>query len=158
MENVFDTPRPEGSAVVITNALDERGFATAGFDLATHQVVAADDPAADFHFEAWSEAGWQHRVIYTGAYGSDGAEVQIQDMGWTESFEEIGYAPPDAGWSETGSGEAIAGHTYVLLTQQGSSGYYAKIRVWAVDGNHITFDWAYQVDPWNRELAVPDGR
>ncbi len=154
IEEVWDTARPEGSAVTITNALNGQGLVTAGFDLSTQRVVAGDDPAADFHFEYYEEGGWEHFLLLTGEVGGDGLGVRIQDMGWTANFDEIGFAPPDDGWSETGTAEAIREHTYVLLTQEGSNGYYAKIRLAAVSPSHITFDWAFQTDPWNRQLVV----
>lgn len=154
VEEVWDTPRPEGTAVTLTNALDGQGIETAGFDLSAHRVVAGDDPAADFHFEYYEDGGWEHFLLLTGELGGDGLDIRIQDMGWTANFDEIGFAPPDDGWSETGTAEAIREHTYVLLTQEDGSGYYAKIRLEAVSPSHITFDWAFQGDPWNRQLVV----
>ncbi len=156
VELVKDTPRPEGTAVTLTNALDPSGLATAGFDLSTQRIVAGDDPAADFHFEYYVDGGWEHFVLLTGEVGGNGLDVQIQDMGWTSGFDEIGYAPP-AGWSASGAVEAIREHTYVLLTRDGANGYYAKIRLAVVTPSHITFDWAFQADPWNQELVVGPG-
>ena len=153
-DSVQDTPRPDGFSVVLTNAEDPGARDSAGFDLESKLIVAADDPRADFHYVHYEDNGMDHYLIQTGVWNGAWDHVQVQDMGWTDSFDEIGYAP-SGGWSESGIAEAIAGHTYVLLTQEGSNGYYAKIWLRAVSSSHITFDWAYQADPWNRELSVP---
>jgi len=153
-ESVQDTPRPDGFSVVLTNADDPSTRDSAGFDLETKQVVSADDPRADFYFLSYEESGLDHHLIQTGVFNGVWEHVQIQDMGWTDSFDDIGYAP-SGGWSGTGIAEAVTGHTYVLLTVDMADGYYAKIWLRAVSSSHMTFDWAYQTDPWNRELSVP---
>lgn len=37
-------------------------------------------------------------------------------------------------------------------------GNYAKIRMTAVSDSYVTFDWAYQTNPNNPELAPPAPR
>lgn len=148
-EEVWDTARPEGHDVTLSNALDAEGYATAGFDLSAPRLVPADSPQADFWYEC--DAGGL-RLLFAGSalYWPDDAG-EIQDMGWTGDFDEISFAPPDAGWSPTVTAEAIAGHTYVLLTR---SGNYAKIRVTAASPRWVTFDWALQTVNWNRQLIA----
>ena len=46
--------------------------------------------------------------------------------------------------------EVIEGHVYALLTPDGN---FAKIHVITVSDTTITFDWAYQIDPGNPQLA-----
>lgn len=153
-----DTPRPEGGPVSMNNSLESINYA--GFDLSRGERVSRADPNADFHYKYWLDTG--EAFLFTGWYDSSGENVLIQDMGYTESFEEIGFGPPSDEWiwSPSGIVEAIPGHTYVLLTLVGESGYYAKIRLTsvetAVSPSYVTFDWAYQKAPWNRELKVPE--
>jgi hypothetical protein len=96
--------------------------------------------------------GWNSASadIYTEYVPADGVffinvtdvNTDIQDMGFTESLDDISYAPP-SGWSAVGWVEAIVGHTYIIWT---SDDHYAKIRVTAISGSGVTFDWAYQLD------------
>ncbi|MCK4305791.1 MAG: hypothetical protein KAY24_16255 [Candidatus Eisenbacteria sp.] len=155
LENVWDTPRPGGADAVISSALEHpENPENAGFDLSQERVVNGSDPRADFHYQYWMDT--QEAFIVTEHWGGTGAHVLIQDMGWTADFDEIGFAPPDDGWSPSGVVEAIQHHTYVLLTLEGGYGYYAKIRLTAVSPSHIRFDWAFQADPWNQQLMAED--
>lgn len=150
-EEVWDTPRPEGYDVTLANALHPDGYLHSGFDLSAEARVPHDDTQCDFWYE-YDPSGGVH-LLYAGSSGfwPDDA-TEIQDMGWTSDLAEIDFAPPDAGWSPTQSAEAIAAHTYVLVTRGGN---YAKIRVTDVGANSITFDWAFQGVPWNRQLIAP---
>ena len=127
LEEVRDTPRPEGFSVTISNALSSDGYDTAGFDLSSATRVAANSPGSDFWYEYYEDMG--HGLLVAGSelYWPEDA-AQIQDMGWTWDFDEIDVAPPDEGWSPTDITEAIREHTYVLLTR---AGCYAKIRLTA---------------------------
>lgn len=149
-EEIREIPRPEGFEVAISNALDAGGAQTAGFDLSARSCVAFDDPGADFWYEFDAQGGVQLLVAGSGAYWPEDS-AEIQDMGWTEHFDEIGFAPPDVGWSPTATAEAILDHTYVLLTR---SGNYAKIRVTAVGPASLIFDWAFQSAAWERQLIT----
>lgn len=139
-ETVYDTPRPEG--------FDERLFdytqypSYAGWDFSQYKVVPYNDINCDFYFGYDKSYGAYY--LYIGTPGG-----LIQDMGYTSSFDEIGYAPRD-GWSETGMVEAIKGHTYIIWTWDN---HFAKIRIKALYPNYIIFDWAYQIDPGNPELV-----
>jgi hypothetical protein len=147
-EEVWDTPRPEGHESV-ANANVPGGHAMAGFDLAERAVVSADSPAADFYYVHTDAAGG-YLVAGSEFYGSN-ETTEIQDMGWTDTFDEIGFAPSQ-GWSPTGTAEPIFGHVYVLLTRDG---HYAKIRITeAVTPEHVAFDWAFQLDLENRQLGM----
>jgi hypothetical protein len=137
-------------AVAITDARTEldRG----GFDLSWPGIVSADDPDADFHYQYFPET--QEAFLVTEHLEGSGSRVQAQDMGMTGDFDEISFAPVD-GWSPSGFLEAIAGHTYVFLTWERGSQYYAKIRLLSVGPDHITFDWAFQTAAGNVQLDVP---
>jgi hypothetical protein len=80
--------------------------------------------------------------------------VEIQDYGYAGNFDAIGYAPDD-GWAPSRSVEAIPKHMYFLQLLEGTDIHYAKIYVTAVTGDHATFNWAFQTDPYNPDLAPP---
>ena len=138
-EFVLDTPRPQGSNRTIFDFYQQPGFA--GWDLAARQVVAWTDQDCDFYLEYVGGDG----VFYFNV-GDD--TTDIQDMGYTETLDDIDYSP-EFGWSQNGWSEVIFGHTYIIWT---ADNHFAKIRVTSINSNSITFDWAYQVDWGNREL------
>jgi hypothetical protein len=146
-EEVWDTPRPEGVAALSARDVD---IETAGFDLSTGEVVAADSRSADFYYVVDEFGG----VIYAGSlYYTEEDLTDIQDMGATaDGFDEIDFAPDNTGWSPLRYVEAIEGHTYVLLTR---TNRYAKIRLTGVGGDQLAFQWAYQSVEWNRQLKHP---
>jgi hypothetical protein len=144
-EEVFDTPRPEGYDVTLHDF--DTISDSCGFNLSTRQVV---------EFETYNETQADFYLDYDNGHlfvcvAKD--FTYLQDMGYTESLHEIDYAP-SGGWSLWGRAEAIPYHTYVILTQDD---HYAKIRLTTVSAakHRVVFDWAYQTDPGNRELAVP---
>lgn len=138
-DTIFDTPRPAGFGATLTNFLD--GVTGAGWDFSVASTRASNDVATD---------------IYFGDNGSIGqlfardTQTDIQDMGFASSLDAIDYAP-SAGWSPTGTVEAIAGHCYVVWTRDN---HFAKFRITSVSGAAVVFDWAYQTDPGNGELLV----
>uniref|UniRef100_A0A7C4XJA2 Fibronectin type-III domain-containing protein n=1 Tax=candidate division WOR-3 bacterium TaxID=2052148 RepID=A0A7C4XJA2_UNCW3 len=140
-ETVFDTPRPEGYNEKLFDYSEYPDFS--GWDFSSYKVVPYNYPHCDFYFG------------YDNQFGSSFLYIQnpgglIQDMGYTSSFDEIGYAPTD-GWSTSGMAEAINGHTYVIWTWDN---HFAKIRITSVNSSYVVFDWAYQIDPGNPELVV----
>lgn len=136
-ENVFDTPRPEGFGVTLTNA--NTTPATSGFDFSPpHTRRSSTDVLTDVYYDA--ATGYL-------IYAVNG--VKIQDAGYV-ALVDVDYAPNDTGWSSDGIVEAIPGHSYILLTPEG---HYAKFEVVSRATASIVIDWAYQVDPDNRELA-----
>jgi hypothetical protein len=148
-ETLFDTPRPEGTGVVLDNYLDTatRG----GYDFSTFSVQPWDDPQADVYF------GYNGTVFQM--FAADSA-TDIQDYGHAASLDAVDYAP-SAGWSPSGTVELIEGHCYVVWTRDD---HYAKFRVTDVRPggasapDRVVFDWAYQVDPGNRELRAQHSR
>ena len=153
IEEVSDTPRPQGGPVTI-NVAREGALENAGFDLARGVPVLADDPSADFHYR-FNPAGYGE--IRTDAWEAQVLNVWGQDMGFTYSFEEISFAPED-GWSATGILEVIAYHTYVLLTVERDYGYYSKIWVKSASPSGLTFEWAHQAVPGNIQLVAAMGK
>ena len=136
-EDVFDTPRPEGTIIIPEISTDPT---IAGLDLSTQSRVSWNDPNADIYLD--TVAG----IFYINATDT---LTDLQDMGYTESFDDIGYAPT-TGWSENGWAEVILGHTYVIWTRDL---HYAKLRVTTITSSFVDFQWAYQLDQDNPELV-----
>jgi hypothetical protein len=139
-DTVFDTPRPEGFNQKIFDFTIYPEYA--GWDFSNYIIVPYNDPYCDIYFGYDEHLGSYY--FYIRRPGG-----LIQDMGYTSSFDEIGYAPDD-GWSPTGIVEAITGHTYVIWTWDN---HFAKIRVSSIKPGYALFDWAYQIDPGNQELV-----
>lgn len=147
-ETVFDTPRPERFD---QDLYDFAYFpAVSGFNLSAGAVLPYNSIAADIYIDYDSD-------LEAFFLNVTDLETDIQDMGYTEDFDEIGYAPFD-GWSYIGWVEVIIGHTYVVWTR---NDHYAKIRITDADYTnfeYVTFDWAYQTsttDPGRMELSRP---
>jgi len=139
-EEVYDTPRPSGQNVTL-HAYDL--FPTrSGFYFGTTERGAIDWKDSDIYFAFDEEINV--RYLYT----DNG--TQMQDMGYHEYFEEIDVSPIKG--FTTSFIELIEGHVYVLLLP---SGNYAKLWLLSVSSETITFDWAYQTDRKNPQLAPP---
>jgi hypothetical protein len=135
-EDVFDTPRPEGSGVVL------RDFHThpeaSGFDFREARVGQMDNPLTDIYIEYNSNLD----AFFVWARIDEFGQTDIQDYGYTESLDELGWAPPE-GWSRVGWLEAIPGHSYYVWTDDD---HYAKFRIddMYYAGRTVTISWAYQ--------------
>jgi hypothetical protein len=143
-EDVFDTPRPEGFGQVLYDYLTTP--TQAGWDLSRALIVPYDDASTDFYFEYLPGDG----VFYINVAN---VNTDLQDMGYTADWDEIGYASED-GWSLNGWAEIIKDHTYLIWTDDN---HYAKIRINSivVDANpRVYFDWAYQTAPGSPELKI----
>ena len=139
-ETVFDTPRPDGSVNLYSLYADP---SVAGFALgANPSRVAWNNVSADVYVDDVDG------IFYLNVSNDT---TDIQDVGFTETFDEIGYAPQN-GWSQLGYVELILGHTYVIWT---SDYHFAKMRVVSINSGTgmVSFDWAYQTDADNPELA-----
>lgn len=147
-ESVFDTPRLDGKNIFIYSMNTDPD--KSGFDFTTQSIVPYDSTVADFYIDY--DVGLQAMFINVGVFLAD--YTDIQDMGFTYSFDEIGYAPDTTvGWSEVGWLELLEGHTYVIWT---ADNHFAKIRVTSISKPiGILFDWAYQEATGNPELARP---
>lgn len=152
-DDVFDTPRPAGTGLALNNYLAYD--ANIGYDFSVFARTSFVDPPADIFFGYYEDAtGLIHQQIFVPDYSTD-----IQDAGYVSSLDAVDFAPgPESGWSPSGTVEAIVGHAYVVWTRDN---HFAKFLVTAVGPTRVTLDWAYQIDPGNRELkakpAVPEG-
>lgn len=137
----FDTPRPEGSGEIIHDY--HRYPNVSGYDFSKYEVTHCDDEDTDIYLDYDD---------YYGVYflcARDEA-TDIQDFGYTDDLDDVSWSPGE-GWSKVGWVEVILGHTYIIWTRDN---HFAKLRVTGfVFSYGIAFDWAYQVDPGNHELA-----
>ncbi len=139
-ETVFDTPRPQGTATLFDTltfpALSAMLFGEPSIP------VSYTNSAADFFIYEFNGS------LYINAADID---TDIQDMGFTYDFENIGYAPDTSvGWSTLGYFELIEGHTYVFWTRDN---HYAKVRVLSLAASSVNIEWAFQTDTGNPELV-----
>ena len=142
--NVFDTPRPAGAGLVLSNYL--AASTNIGYDFSAFARTPAIAPPADIFFGYYEDTtGFIHQQVFVPDYSTD-----IQDAGYVSSLDAVDFAP-ESGWSPSGTVEAVAGHAYVVWTRDN---HFAKFRVTSADSISTVFDWAYQTDPGNGELRA----
>lgn len=137
-ENVNDTPRPAGTNVFLSPVSTEPVGAS-GYDFSSGTLRLSDDPATDMYFKVSGAT----RLMVARDLTTD-----VQDAGF-HMLDDLDWAP-DAGWSPTGTVELAIGHCYYLWTRDS---HYAKFRVVSLSDTGVRFDWAYQVDAGNPQLA-----
>ncbi|MFN0149919.1 MAG: hypothetical protein ACKVU1_04290 [bacterium] len=163
---VHDTPRPAGtglrafapSASFNQAAIDWSRYAGGNSAL----IVPYDDTLADFILEEGTGADIG-RLFMIGTNIAEGPNLyrnQIQDFGYTQSLDEVDWAPDnedEATWAQSVYGvEMIAGHSYIVWTWDD---YYAKFRVTNVSATSVTIDWAYQAtDEFDFRFELAPGR
>jgi hypothetical protein len=135
-ENVFDTPRPEGTNLTLTNA--NTNDALSGLDFSDRSRQGSANVQTDLYYAV---SGGSNLVYAVGG-------TLIQDTGYI-ALRDVDFAPP-SGWSADGIVEAIPGHSYIVLT---ADNHYAKFEVVSRDATSMIIDWAYQIDADNPELA-----
>ncbi len=152
--DVFDTPRPAGTGLVLNNAFIRPAVPQVGYDFSAFARTDVTGPPTDIFFGAYEDSTGVYQQIFVPDYGTD-----IQDAGYAganegplgnDPFDVLSYAP-DSGWAINGTVEAIVGHNYVVWTRDN---HFAKFRVTAVNGGEVTMDWAYQVAAGNPELRA----
>jgi hypothetical protein len=145
-DDVFDTPRPAGSGLVLNNYVVYD--TNIGYDFSAFARTNTTSPPADIFYGYYEDStGFINQQIFVPDYSTD-----IQDAGYVTSLDAVDFAPgPDSGWSPNGTVCAIVGHAYVVWTRDN---HFAKFRVTAVGPTQVTLDWAYQIDPGNRELKA----
>ena len=139
-EQVFDTPRPAGNNITLNDfslVPNRSGF---DFSQPARGAINWDSPVTDIYFGFDPESNI--RYLYSDNF------TEMQDMGYHEHFDEVDVSPVRG--FVTDFIELIGGHVYALLTPDGN---YAKIHVVVVSDTAITFDWAYQIDTGNPQLA-----
>ena len=143
-EFVDDTPRPEGRSVTLKDyqlSPERSGF---DFSRPSRGAIPWDESDTDIYF------GFDLEVNVSYMYSDN--DTLMQDMGYRDSMDNLDEAPLyDLGYTDLFV-ELLEGHVYAFNTPDGN---YAKIRVIDVSDVSVTFDWAYQIDPDNPELAPP---
>jgi len=144
----YDTPRPEGFDISIYDSNTPEFDHISGYDLYYQERLPFDDDYCDFYlsyddFRDTYSLNLRHDLYY------------IQDFGYADTFDDIGYAPED-GWSAFSDIEAIEGHMYILKLWHFEEWHYARIWVTELQTNppRMRFSWAYQVAAENRELKI----
>lgn len=147
-EDVFDTPRPAGFGLALADHVASP--ASSGYDFSAYSVVPWDNPNVDIFF-GYDGTTYKMLTRFT--------DVDLQDAGYTASLDDVDYAPL-SGWSRDGTVELIEGHCYVVRITNSIETHYAKFRVVALSASPVraVLDWAYQVDPDNRELHARPGK
>ena len=72
----------------------------------------------------------------------------MQDLGYHEYFDSVDIVP-ELGYT-TLFVELIEGHIYAIYTPDGN---FAKLQVRKLSDDAVVFDWAYQTEPENVQLA-----
>ena len=138
----YDTPRPEGRNVVLSDRL--RDPTRGGYDFSEYRVIHYDTDNTDVYLEIDSK-NVPYFVVWE--------DSDIQDMGYTKNIDEISAAP-EGGWNPTKDASIVKGHTYVVWT---FDNHFAKVRVTDVTATSVVLDWAYQTATGNPELFRRDG-
>ena len=141
-DNVYDTPRPEGDVLLYDTASIASSSALIFGEPSI--PVAYTNPAADFFID-----------YFDGRLYINAADINtdIQDMGFTYEFEDIGYAPDTSvGWSTLGFFELLENHTYIFWTRDN---HYAKVWVRELTSSSVLLRWAFQTDQGNPEFYQP---
>jgi hypothetical protein len=143
--DVFDTPRPAGTGLILGDATAEP--ALSGVDFSAYALptfrLPWDDPTPMCIRGALS--GAYMYAAYT--------DTDIQDAGYDPaSLDAVDFAP-NGGWSPDGSVQLIEGHNYVVWTHDN---HFAKFRVIQLTASpdRVQLNWAYQTDPGNPELLA----
>jgi hypothetical protein len=146
------TPRFQSREVLLISNVSP---SNSGFNFASGSPVAFNSPAADI----WIDRDSLGILFINVDSIPDTLMGDIQDMGFTDNFDEIGRAPLE-GWSALGFAELILGHTYIIWTQDDR---YAKVRINEIGSNFVIIDYAYQSgtaiagDGGEPELVAPNG-
>ena len=149
-EIVEDTPRPEGYGVTLINyEIDPQrsGFTFSSADIGPRNWDRDGDGVLDRDVDIFF--GFDD-VVNIAYFYSDHEDLFMQDLGYHERMDEVDVAPTK-GYTII-SVEALEGHVYAFFTPDG---HYAKVRVTRVSDESVTFDWAYQLQRENPDLAPP---
>jgi hypothetical protein len=152
-EDAFDTPRPASDRPLDVFAL-QVDSQRSGIDFSDYFdenffLTAHDAADTDIFFQRIGA------VLFAKGTVIGGQPNDIQDLGYTNSMDEVSWAPTQ-GWSVAPNGvELIVGHTYVVWTYDL---FFAKFRVVNLLFNGglpsgARIEWAYQIDPNNPELS-----
>ena len=141
IESVDDTPRPEGIITLFDYTItpDKSGF---DFSRPERGAIPWDASYTDIYF------GFDEEVHVFYMYSDN--DTEMQDMGYRDDMDKLDESPENPLGFTTLFVEMLEGHAYIFYTPDG---HCAKIWVTEITDDAITFDWAYQIDRENTELA-----
>lgn len=139
-EDAWDTPRPEGRNIILDDYFLEPDRSGFDFSHAAKGTIAWDDRTTDVYF------GFDTEINVSYLYSEN--NTQMQDLGFHQTFDGVDVVPTE-GYT-TLFVELLEGHIYAIITPDGN---YAKIHVRRVTDLEVVFDWAYQTDQGNFQLA-----
>ncbi len=139
-EDAWDTPRPSGQNITLDdyNVFPGRS----GFDFSRPEKgsIPWDTPATDIYFAFDADRN--------ATYFYSDNETLMQDLGYHEDLDAVDMVP-EIGYVSLFV-ELIEGHVYAINTPDDN---FAKVYVRELYEDAVVFDWAYQTDPGNIQLA-----
>jgi hypothetical protein len=150
----YDTPRPEGYSVRMWDyyEFEDQDRRYSGYDFSEYRLLPSADPYCDFYLEYRDGRFW----LFVGTALLDdpyNSETWIYDYGYSTNrdIKDVDYAPrgTDSQWEDDRL-EALANHLYVIMTWDH---HFAAIWIKEKTSEYIVFDWSYQLDSENPELA-----
>jgi hypothetical protein len=146
---VADTPRPFGTATIYQQEAEDEHLA--GFDFSEGVEVAYLDSDCDIFLDVYTITDNLHYSLTSPDQASAALRTtEIQDMGYTESFDDISISPA-MGWDPDFSVDVLnmENHTFALKTEDNN---YVKLRVLSTgsDGENqswVRFEYGYQTIP-----------
>ncbi len=147
-QDAFDTPRPQGSATLDLTSEDAMRL---GWDFS--QARSRDWQSVDA--EVFFEYDQNLDAFFLWANWDD---VYVQSYGHTDDLRNVNWGEPGAGWNNVGWVQLVEGHAYLVamgeVDEDDISEHYAAVRVTRLDNadQELSFQWAYQTDPFNPEL------
>ena len=147
-ENAWDTPRPEGRNIILDDYILEPD--RSGFDFSNPRrgAIPWDDRSTDVYFGLDTIIVGVDNIEINARYLYSDNDTVMQDVGYHETFDGVDFAPK-SGYTPDFV-ELFEGHVYVLNTPDGN---FAKIHIRRLTDDDVEFDWAYQTDPENIQLA-----
>ncbi len=146
---VTDTPRPFGTATIYQQEAETEHLS--GFDFSEGIMVPYLDGDCDIFLDVYTITDNLHYSLTSPDQASSALRTtEIQDMGYTGSFDDINISPA-LGWDPDYSVDVLnmENHTFALKTDDNN---YIKLRVLSTgsDGTDqawVRFEYGYQTIP-----------
>lgn len=149
----FDTPRPAGRGLRLYRADGSRATES-GYDFSRSPfgyAMSGTSLFTDVYF-IWSGGVPVLRTPHPQV-------VEMQDIGWLDFDDPRAGWFSEAGWQPLSEVTLRLGHVILVrIWEETRPGnlfepfHVAKLAVTGIDGESVTLDWAYQIDPNNPEL------
>lgn len=151
MDDVWDTPRPEGYetyvwALIEYDIDDYENYGRCGIDFSdfkSDMTQSFDNSSNDVFFDI---ADGQ---VFMNVYNLDDTDISI--YGPTEFLSDVDFVYEDTDWIESGYLPVYEDYSYVIWTWDN---HFVTIRIEEVYDDLVVFSWAYQTDPGNPQLKM----